>query len=141
MENPEFEQKTFRILDSNPISAIEPIEQGGLTPQSREDLKKLVELPLLEACQKFFDKGIRTVFSSANKKDIEIGHAHIALDFESLSPQNKEIALSLGKEGIIHGSRIRKGIYLEIPVNEHSTIGQIKDEALSLVDKFEDQNT
>ncbi len=121
-----------------PLSEIEPIEEGGLTPQSREDLKMWVEAPLLDACQQFYDKGIKTVFSSANKKDIN-SYAHIALDFDSLSPRNQEIALRLGEEGKIHGSKPRKGIYLKIPVNNKTTVGDIKKAALEMVQQFEQQ--
>ena len=126
------------LADNTLLSEIEPIEQGGLSVESRDELKHLVEAPLLEACQQFFDKGIRTVFSSANKKYVGT-NAHIALDFESLSPANKAIALSVGKEGIIHGSIQRKCIYIEIPVAASATLGEIKQKALTMVDKFENQ--
>lgn len=121
-----------------PLSEIEPIEEGGLTPQNREDLKMWVEAPLLDACQQFYDKGIKTVFSSANKTDIN-RYAYIALDFDSLSPRNQEIALRLGEEGKIHGSKPRKGIYLKIPVNNKTTVGDIKKAALEMVQQFEQQ--
>lgn len=127
------------ILDSTLISDIEPVEEGGITVPSKEYLKNFVEYPLLEACELLFDKGIRTIFSSANKKDLIIGHAHIALDWEQLSPANQQIAEKLGEEGIIHGSRTRKGIYLQIPVTRSSTVGDIKEQALTLVNQFENQ--
>ncbi|MFH0806256.1 MAG: hypothetical protein V1885_00820 [Candidatus Brennerbacteria bacterium] len=107
MEN--FEQRN-ELSGDTPLSEIEPIEEGGVIVGDKEDLKFFVEAPLLEACQQFFDKGIKTIFSSANKKDVGIGYAHIALDFDSLSPVNKEIALSIGKEGMIHGSVPKKGV-------------------------------
>lgn len=146
MEGKKFEihqSKKFEIEDLNdstPLSDIEPIEEGGVNVRAREDLRSCVELPLLEACELLFDKGVPTIFSSANRKDIGVGHAHIALDYEMLSPENKVIADKLGKEGIIHGSRPRKGIYLEIPVNAHSTLGEIKERGLALANEFEDQN-
>jgi hypothetical protein len=136
-DNPILKQE---LTEATLLSDIEPIEEGGMVVENREDLRSFVEAPLLEACQRFFDKGIKTVFSSANKKDVRSGYAHIALDFESLSPVNQKIAMSLGKEGIIHGSRIRKGIYLEIPITETSILGEIKKKALALVDKFENQS-
>lgn len=135
------EDKWHMWKDPLPLSKIEPIEQGGIAVDDREDLKYFVEIPLLEACQKLFDKGIYTVFSSANKKDIEVGHAYITLDFDALSPANRKTALSLGKEGIIHGSVQKKGVYLEIPVNRDSTLGQIRRTALDIVGKFESQNS
>jgi len=125
--------------DLKPLSEIEPIEEGGLTPQNREDLKMWVEAPLLDACQQFYDKGITTVFSSANQKDISNGYAHIALDFDSLSPRNQEIALRLGEEGKIHGSKPSRGVYLKIPVHSKTTAGDIKKAALEMVQQFEQQ--
>lgn len=125
--------------DSTPISEIEPIPEGGLTAQSRGDLAQWVEAPLLEACQRFYDKGIKTELSSANKYDVEEGYAHIAIDFESLSPANREIALTFGEQGHIQGSIPKKGIYIKIPLTSNSTVGGIKKVALDIVDEFEQQ--
>jgi hypothetical protein len=127
------------VVDTTLLNDIEPIEQGGLNVENREELKYVVEPPLLEACQQFFDKDIRTVFSSANKKDIKVGHAHITLDFDFLSPVNKQVALSVGEEAMIHGSESRKGVYIKIPISESSTMGEVKRKALAIVDKFESQ--
>jgi hypothetical protein len=137
--------KKFEVLgtirtyeDTTLLSQVEPIEEGGVSIHNREDLAHCVEAPLLEACQQLFDKGIRTVFSSANKKDVG-RFAHIALDFETLSPDNQEIASRLGEEGHLHGSRPRKGIFLQIPVTETSTLGEIKHQALGMASQFENQ--
>lgn len=135
-----FEITGIEYDPSTPISSIEPIEEGGVVVESKENLKKVVESPLLKSCDLLFDKGIQTIFSSANKKDIEIGKGHIAIDFESLSEDNKKIALEIGKLGTIHGSTPRQGIYLEIPINDQSTLGEINEYTLNLVSQFEDQS-
>jgi len=134
------EKKTFRmeLPDNTRISEVEPIEEGGITVASKEDLRRVVEPPLVEACGILFDKGIRTVFSSANKKDVG-RTGHIAIDFDSLSSVNQEIASRIGSEGIIHGAVVKKGIYLEFPITESSTIGEIRELTLSLVNQFENQ--
>ena len=146
MEGKKFEihpRKSFTIeglADETPISAILPIEESGLEFWSKEDLKNYVEAPLLAACELLFDKGIRTVFSSANQKDIPNGHAYITLDYELLSPANRQIATEIGAEGIIHGPVQKKGIYLEIPLTVQSTLGEVKAKALALAGLFENQN-
>lgn len=129
----------IELSDETPISQIEPIEEGGFRVESREDLERWVEPPLLEACQVLFDKGIKTVFSSANKKDVG-RTGYIAIDFESLTPENKAIAERIGQEGKIHGVKVKKGIYLQLPITEASTLRDIKERALVLVSQLEDQS-
>lgn len=133
----EFESKS-ELPDNTLVSEIEPIEEGGISVQSREDLRYFVEAPLLEACQLLFDKGVKTAFSSANRKDIGRS-GYIAIEYDSLTDTNKEIGKRLGTEGKIHGSIPKKGIYLEIPISETSTLGEIKAKALELANQFEDQ--
>lgn len=126
------------IHDSTPIAEIVAIENGGLKPETREDLAELVEFPLLEACQELFDKNIQTVFSSANTKDVG-GFGYITIDFESLSEENKKIALRIGEVGMIHGFKPKQGIYLNIPITEQSTVGEVKEVAKRLVGQFTQQ--
>src|ERR1035437_10524830 len=97
--NPVMDQKHIelphileRVPNSLLISEMSAIEESGYSPTTRESLSKLVEAPLLEACEDLYDKNIRTAMSSANKKDIEYGgHAYIDIDFDSLSEENKAI--------------------------------------------------
>jgi hypothetical protein len=137
---PEFNPIYVKYPDSTPISQVEPIEEPGVEIKNSRDLEKVVEYPLLEACQILRDKGINTVFSSANKKDIQMGYCHIAIEFDSLSPKNKEVAAEIGEHGNLHGSVNRGGIYLKIPLNQDSTVGEIKQKAIELVSRFETQN-
>ena len=66
------------IEDLNPpeklpekISEVEPIAEGrGRHVRTREELKNLVEIPLLATCEELYDKNIRTLSTSANKNDI-----------------------------------------------------------------------
>ena len=133
---PEITREPFN--DSTPISEIEPIEHGGLTPQDREGLRSLVEAPLLDACQLLYDKGVKTVFSSANRKDVG-GSAHIAIDFDTLSANNKAIAARLGTEGMIHGFKPRKGIYINFPITPQTTLGEIREASIAIAEQFEQQ--
>lgn len=115
----------LRISDETLLSQIDPIEQGGLTPDSKEELKTLVEAPLLEACQILYNKNIKTLFSSANKKDLSIGKVYITIDYNSLSLKNQEIARNLGEIHMSHGGTPVPAINLSIPVSEKTTVGQI----------------
>lgn len=58
---------------------------------NESQITQLVEAPLVSAVTSFFRKGILTISSSAN---VEEGrdNAHILVDWESLSSENKEIA-------------------------------------------------
>ena len=136
----QIEKKTFQIElpDNARISEVEPIEGGGIEAISKEDLRQIVEPPLVAACEVLFDKGIKTVFSSANKKDVG-GTGHIAIDFDSLSTANQGVAMRIGVEGIIHGAVPKKGIYLEFPITQYSTVGEIREATLALANKFESQ--
>lgn len=122
------------------VSEVKPIEKPGVEILGKNDLKKIVEIPLLESCQILYDKNIRTVFSSANFKNI-CDCAYIVIDFDLLSENNKKIGLKLGKICKIHGSNNQnKGIYLSIPIPSKET--KIMDIHLSmkaLVEQFEKQ--
>ena len=135
----EFKVRSGSYTDTTLISSVEPIEEGGVTVGSAEDLDAVVEAPLLDACKILHEKGIRTVFSSANKKDVADGYVYIALDLETLSEKNREIALRVGKPGKIHGATMVDGIFIEIPVTESSTVGVVRQEAIRIVQQFEQQ--
>lgn len=134
-----FEIKRIIYPDNTLISSVEPIEMGGITTEKAADLDKLVEFPLLEACKILNDKGIETVFSSANKKDVEQGYAYISINFEKLSQRNKELALSMGELGKIHGSIEQRGVYVKIPINKDSTVSDVRLESIRIAKIFENQ--
>ena len=76
-----------------------------------------IEKPVRDSCVRLFEAGVKTLMSSANKKDVENrlvpvnddklfigyndrwmignGYAWILLDWESLSEENKEYILNL----------------------------------------------
>lgn len=145
------ERKTFRILPKafrikeegkkhfeiqTSLGEIEPIEQGSLTLNSREDLVRLVEAPLLEACQLFYDKGIETWMSSANKKDIVVGEVHIIIRYDSLSDQNKKIAEQSEQPFSYLNREYTK---ITMPVTESTTAQQISKHMVEVASRFESQ--
>ncbi len=140
IESKAFEIKRIIYPDSTPISSVKPIEEGGLLVRNVDDLKELVEAPLLEACQVLFIKGIKTVFSSANEKDVESGYVYITIDYNTLSEENKKIALNAGELESVHGSIQSQGVYIKIPITENSTVGEIKEKSLGIARSFSDQS-
>ena len=101
------------------VKDIEPISIDNVKINSIEDLYKIIELPLLEACKIFYNLGITTVMSSCNKRNVELGkyprqrityytttsetrdwsfgngYAWILLDYDSLGETNQEYINSL----------------------------------------------
>lgn len=129
-----------RVPDSTLISEIGVIQEGGVTVQTKEDLSRLVEPPLLEACEELYDKNIQTVMSSANSKDVEIGHGYIDVDFDLLSPENQQIALTFGEPFLMHGPEPRSQcVKLEFPIDNTTTVGDVRRMVHEAVSKFKPQ--
>lgn len=122
------------------LADIEPIEESFIIPTSREHLDELVELPVLEACKILFDKGIRTLMSSANHNNLIDRNVHVIIDFDHLSDENKKMAESLGtidtRTGFFRGQTIK----IEIPVDKSMKIGDISDEMIKKISLFKLQS-
>ena len=122
------------------IKDIEPIADIGLELLDKENaeeiIDKIIEEPLKEPIKAFYKKGIRTVMSSANRKnlvpkgektkkkedvsgsgqflfldaptfeDAGVGYAWIMLDFDTLSNENKEIILRLEEKEDQKGNKV-----------------------------------
>jgi hypothetical protein len=132
MEGNPLEQKNERVADSLLITEIPAIEEGGVVPVTREGLDRLVEPPLLEACEELYDKNIRTCMSSANSKDV--GHeGHITIEFDSLSDANKEVALSFGQPYNWQGVNY---VNITFPITPATTVGDIRRISRDAVSKF-----
>lgn len=134
-----FEITKVRYPAETLLSEVSQIQEGGLAVEREEDLDRLVEAPLLEACKILYRKEVRTVFSSANSADITRGFAYIVVDPDSLTDQNKETALRMGETWMMHGSVERPGICLKVPVNEHTTVGDVESAAIEIANQFEQQ--
>ena len=119
------------------LKDIDPIEQSSSSVvRSREDLKNLVELPLLNACEILWDNNIRTIASSANKKDLLDGNARIVIDFNSLSKENKKIAMNIGDPYDYADTR---ALNIDIPVHEGTQVENIENAARIIVSGFKSQ--
>jgi hypothetical protein len=92
--------------DNSSVSGIEPIEESNdFLLRTEEDIEKIVELPLIGACKELYEKNIKTVSSSANRKDVEglfteekEPSAYIEIEKESLSEENLEILKKIKKD-------------------------------------------
>jgi hypothetical protein len=138
--NSESLQPKERLSDTTPLSEVEPIEECSYEAATKERLADLVEAPLLEACEVLYEKGIRTIMSAASKKDLQNGEVYIDIEFDSLSEENKQIALSLGNQFKMHGSMPMICIKLKFPINTESTVGEIRKAASEVVNQFNNQS-
>lgn len=139
----------YRVDYTTPISQVPAIRHGTSTPRDRETLAQLVEMPIREACLHLYDLNIKTYTSSANKKDITSGGAHIFVEYESLSETNKKIAQALVQKDPDHysinktkASTLEKDAYfvIKVPITSPDiTVGEINYLALGLVMPFKKQ--
>lgn len=131
-----FEQRIERpkISSLAEVPAIQESKNQMIT--RRDQIKDFVERPLLGACEDMWDKNIRTLSTSANKEDIEVGEAYIIIDFDSLSEENKKVAQKLAEPMDYDGMRAVKII---IPVSETITTDDISQRAAEIAGAFKKQ--
>ena len=131
-QNPGDKKNTYKNL-----SEVLPIQKSlGLRIIKKEQIREIVERPLVAACEEFWDKNIRTHDSSANSKDIERGYCYIRLDFDYLSDKNKEIAEQYSKPYMDVGVQL---IELDIPLLGSESVQEISQKALDIANSFEKQ--
>ena len=120
------------------ISEVSPIEEGrNQIIRTRNEIARLVETPLLPACEQFYNKNIMTLSTTANVKNIHPeGFANIVIDFDSLSPENQEIASESGR--VVNYDN-RRALILEHGVNSTTSVEEIRKWSNSLSEKFKKQ--
>ncbi len=120
-----------------PITEIGPIEKSrNQMIMGREEIKELVEPPLVRACEQLWDKNIRTLSSSANRKDVGTG-AYIILDYDSMSSENQEVAQEMEEVIDYDGMQALK---LKMPIGDDETLfEEVEKSALEMSDKFKKQ--
>ena len=134
MVNFELKQEQPKISTLSEVPAIE--ESRNQMIIRRDQIKDFVEQPLLNAGQDMWDKNVRTLSASANKKDIEVGEAYIIIDFNSLSEENKQVAQQLAEPIDYDGIRAVK---VPIPVCFTTTTEHISQRAAEIADTFKKQ--
>ena len=138
IENFNSQENLFK--DIRKISDIDAIEVEGVT-LSRETLKDFIEEPCLDACRHLYDLNIETTMSSANKKDVG-DYAYINIATDTLSSENNQILLEMSKrEGMEnkfevrnqHGSTPKKIISIRTPINENTTVEEVKRDFMEMI--------
>ncbi len=120
------------------LSEVSVIEKTrGIFISKREQIKDIVEKPLLKACEVFWDKNIKTYESSANSNDIKEGFCWIRIDFNTLSDENKNIGIQIGKQE--ENNLGENTLEIKIPVTEITTIDEISNMAVEIANKFKRQ--
>ncbi|MBI2410391.1 MAG: hypothetical protein HYV32_00650 [Candidatus Kerfeldbacteria bacterium] len=112
-------------------------EARGATILRRESISKIVEEPLVAASEILYDKNIRTLESSGNAEDIERGEVGIVIQFDSLSPENQEIARQ--SCNIAETDDWGTVATLAVPISEEMTIEEIQQKTVELAERFNKQ--
>jgi len=110
--------------------------------KTKEEIAKYVERPLLKACEALWDRGIRTLESSANKEDHKArGYAYIVVDYGSLSDENKKIVdQSEDIDDLSDYDGLTKAFVLKIPFESIDMDQEkIAQKALELASRFHKQ--
>lgn len=119
-----------------PIAGMAAIEKSrNQLVRKRSDLSKLVEKPLLLACEILYDKNIRTYSTSANQKDFGHG-AYIILDYDTLSSENRRIAEQHGKV-IAYDSG--KAVKITLPITEATKVSELEAKSIGIAKQFKTQ--
>ncbi len=129
-----------KSVEKSSLTEVLPIVKNfNLPVLSKEDIKDLVEKPLVKACEIFWDKNIKTLESSANIKDIK-GSGYIGLDFNSLSPENKEIAKQYAEphELYVNDPNVLS-VRIPVAINESDTIEMVSNKAVEIANQFNKQ--
>lgn len=144
MEKKKFEiqpKKKFEInhefqtyTDGTLISEVKPIEQGMYYPESSSHLETIIEYPLLDATKNLLEKGIKSYASSANQKDVN-GSAYIILYYSSLNDTNKQTADKFD----VYEYQKEKFVKIAVPVDENTTVGELKNKFNEIANTFETQ--
>ncbi len=103
----------------------------------REQIKDIVEAPLVEACEVFWDKNIKSRESSANFEDIKSGYCWITIDWDSLSDENKIIGKQSGE--LLNDPVDGNILNIKIPVEKTVTQEEISKKALNIATAFQKQ--
>lgn len=115
------------------ISGVKQIaEQSAHVFKDREEIADYVEKPLLLAAEILYDKNIRTTASTANlvSSTEENGLASLAIDYETLSDENREIARKLGLKK--YGNTVQ----IDITINLQTKVADISRQAEAIANSF-----
>lgn len=123
-----------------PIESIKSInESRGIAIIKRDQIKEIVEGPLVHACEMFWDKNIKTFESSANANDLNTGLAYITIHYDSLSQENKEVVRDLGFEPYEETFNDGNVVRLNFEIKKDDTAQEISKKAVDIASRFAPQ--
>lgn len=144
------EEVEVKILPAG-LSEVEPIKKSrALRVERPEDLKEVVETPLLKACQILYTKHIETYESSANKGHITYKHpsaALLTLNGDQLTPENLEIARKMA-DGETFGyeveltdpqayePRYKMMVVFRVPMRDGIGVEEIEEKSVDFANRF-----
>lgn len=118
------------------IGDVVPLERHPTTFRARSQIAAFVEVPLLRACELFFDKGIITIESSTSHSLVPQTLSWIQLEYETLSPSNREIGRRIGTYTLDRRGLV---IDLEYPTTPATLVETVSDHFVNLANQFERQ--
>lgn len=137
------------------ISEVKPIHEAGdmierKLPDSRgcivtrDELKRIVELPCVPVALSLYDKNIRTREADANQNSIKNGYAEITIDINSLSEENKEILRKKYpkqyEKAMNNPNKEEVTFAFRVQINKNSTVEQVSEAFLKLTEDLESQD-
>lgn len=120
------------------------VESEGAIPKKRDYIPLLADEACVSSCEHLYDLGIRTVASGANvdgKEDV-CDNGFVAIDYTSLSDENKSIANDLERKGIIdpiERNPNQRGCFrvnIKTPLTSDSTVGEVEERLLNVSNMF-----
>lgn len=103
---------------------------------TRNRFPKYIEIPCLEACLKLYDLNIKTFSSGCNK--INYDNAHIQIDYQSLSEENKKIVEELIRNNLATKEFYNNMEYVTIftKTNLNDDVHDVSNKLLEIVKLF-----
>ena len=127
-------------LNAGPIAGTQTFNKPVST---KEEIKMYVAGPVLKASEIFWDKNIKTTGSwvpSIQDSDGTSGTGnYIEIEYDSLSEENKKIALELTEEGSFRTFDKSNSVRILIP-GDNLSIEEIQAKSIEIANKFKDQD-
>src|SRR4030042_3467495 len=119
------------------LDEVAPIKQSYRPIRKREDIRDIVETPLVTACEELYDKNVHTRSTSANKESVQTGFAYIMIDYDTLSPENQELGRQLGE--VVERADSRELDVKIIIKNGKAWVSEIQKQAEEIAHRFKKQ--
>ena len=109
----------------------------GFCISDKSKIPEIVEEPLIETCEIFFDKGIRTISTSAKAESGNQKCASIVVSYETLSEENKIVAQEREDS---HREEDSSFVVFKIHISTETPITEISEWGEELANSFNKQS-